>query len=135
MTGRFWVKHKRSGLLVMAVVILLSFLFWTEDEISVQRLVERTEAKAGEMAVLTDGFSETSSIQSVDEVCSAVYHASILRQISHRGMIKSIRLYLALIVLAAETAMMVWVAGILIEHFYRIRIVLIHYIHNSDGKK
>lgn len=131
MAGRIWMKHKRSCVFALAVMILFSFLFWTEDEIPVGKLMDVSQEKA----VLTDGLPESGCIQSVDEVCSAVFHATLMKRISHRGMLRSIRIYLSLIIMAVAAAVFCCVLCLMVRQFYYSRIVLIHYIHNSDGKK
>lgn len=129
---KVWMKYKKSCMLALAVLVLLSFVFGAQEELPMQKLM----SSFSENAVLTDGDAQACSIQSVDEVCSAVYHATLLRRISCRGLIRNVRfLTLALIVLAEAVALLFGAVCFLILYPIQGRIILIHYIHNSDGKK
>lgn len=133
-------KHKRSMLFVLAAVILLSFFYWASEEASVgmvKRALEDCGDQAEEFATLTDGAAEAVGIQNAKEVSAAVYHANLIHKIAFRNSSQELRLRICfyMIALLGIACFLSWEVYDSLAHLFQGRIVLIRFIHNSDGKK
>ena len=125
---------------MLAVVILLSFFYWAEEETPVRELKNTLNYSGDPMeeyAVLTDGVSGAVGIQNAEEVSSAVFHAGLQHRISYKSAFHNLRLRLcfSVIALLGIACFSSWARYDFLTHLFQGRIVLIRFIHNSDGKK
>ena len=123
MTLEILTKYKRFFVLSLAVMVLFSYLFYNDDDTIVS---DRLHPSAH--AVITGKLTETNQIETVDEINAVVFHAVIMRSITNRQMIRLLRVWLIPVLTAL-------IACYLRPHSYQSRIILIRYIHRSDGKK
>lgn len=130
MAVRFLVNHKRILLLSLTVIILLSFLACNEEDPAIAKY-----GQSGENAIIFSQSTDVSRMEIVDEINTIVFHAVIMRRISCRQVIRLIRLFLLPILAAVIAASLYLIACRQKPHQFHGRIVLIRYIHRSDGKK
>ena len=127
---KYLTNHKRLFLLALAIIILFSFLFYNEEE-----LPSRHFDRSPENAVIALESGETNRLEMVDEINTLIFHAVILRRISERRIVRFLRNVLLPILTAAFAVSLYLISSHQKPHQYRRRIILIRYIHKSDGKK
>ena len=130
MIMKYFTNHKRFFLLSLATIILFSFLFCSEDEIPLKLFNQ-----SHENSVITVESGETNQLEMVDEINSVIFHTVILRHISARRIVRFIRLVLLPVLAAVLAVSLYLIASHQESHQSRRRIILIRYIHKSDGKK
>lgn len=123
---------KRFGVLLLAILILFSVLFESGNDLP--SICGEQEAKNG-LIFLTDASRTAKSIQSVDEINTAVYHAILLRRITHKQSQRIQRICLRLFIMAGIAIFILSVARRFVPQLRQSRTVLIRYLHRSDGKK
>ena len=103
----------------------------------VKRALKDCGDQAEEFATLTDGAAEAVGIQNAKEVSAAVYHANLIHKIMFRNSSQELRLRICfyMIALLGIACFLSWEVYDSLAHLFQGRIVLIRFIHNSDGKK
>ena len=130
MIMKHFTNYKRLFLLSLATIILFSFLFCCEDEIPLWHFDQ-----SHENSVIALESGETNQLEMVDEINTVIFHAVILRRISERRIVRFLRIVLLPILAAALAISLYLIASHQKPHQCRRRIILIRYIHKSDGKK
>lgn len=130
MITRYLIYHKRPFLLFLAFIILFSSLFCCEEDFP-----SRHFNHSRDKAVIALELGGTNRLEMVDEINTVIFHAVILRRMSERRIVRFLRIVLLPILAAALAVSMCLIARRQKPHQCRRRIILIRYIHKSDGKK
>ena len=132
MNGKAMQTKKRVGVFSMVLLMLLSVLFGTGEGLPSSKAFDVNRSEA---AALRGGACAAESIENVDEINTAAYHAVLLRRISHRQVHRILRICIKLFLMAEIAILLLFVAGCFQTQRHQSRTVLIRYIHRSDGKK
>lgn len=132
MNGKTMQIKKRVGAFSLVLVILLTVLFGTNEGLPSAKTFDESKS---EVATLTGGACADGNIESVDEINTAVYHAVLLRRLSHKQVQQILRICVRLFLLAGVAIIILFVMCCLQLQRHQSRTILIRFIHRSDGKK
>lgn len=131
--GKMTLRTKKKiSVFLLSVLIFFSFLMGGSEGLPGQI---PSEFENGREVSLSGSRSGAESIKSVDEVSPAVLHAVLLRRITHRQAPR-IQRFIAKLFAAVEFFALLLVVECCLRPVQNIsRVILIRFIHRSDGKK
>ena len=131
MIGKFVRKYKSFGSIMIAIIVLFSFLLSFQES-----NLDKWDSKEEEQSQFCSETVSIAATENVEEIASETFHAAILRQIARRPVIRGLRFMLLAILLILELGMLAVLAAC---HYARSsffdRGVIIACVHKKDGKK